>query len=99
MCAAMLGYADGEAKVKTQNPKPKTQNPKPKTQNQYPGFRVRLTQATFPNTFTWTKSGLDNVRRDEEFVGHSLVEYFGGPLCASVSEGTDPPDLFLTVEA
>jgi hypothetical protein len=39
------------------------------------------------------------VRRDEEFVGRALVNFFGGPSCASVSDGEDPPDLYLTVGA
>jgi len=39
------------------------------------------------------------MRREEEFVGRSLVEFFGGPSCASVSEAEDPPDLYLTVGA
>jgi hypothetical protein len=37
------------------------------------------------------------VRRDEEFVGRALVSFFGGPPNASVSDGEDPPDLYLTV--
>lgn len=37
------------------------------------------------------------MRRDEEFVGRALVEFFGGPSCASASDGEDPPDLYLTV--
>ena len=39
------------------------------------------------------------MRRDEEFVGRALVAFFGGPLCASASEGDDPPDIYLTVDA
>ncbi len=39
------------------------------------------------------------MRRDEEFVGRALVEFFGGPSCASASDGKDPPDLYLTVGA
>jgi len=39
------------------------------------------------------------VRRDEEFVGRALVDYFGGSSCASVSEGEDPPDIYLTASA
>jgi len=39
------------------------------------------------------------VRRDETFVGGALVKFFGGPSCASVSDGEDPPDLYLTVGA
>jgi len=35
------------------------------------------------------------VRRDESFVAHSLVEFLGGPSCVSVSDGEDPPDLYL----
>jgi hypothetical protein len=35
------------------------------------------------------------MRPEEEFVGRALVEYLGGPLRASVSEGDDPPDLYL----
>jgi hypothetical protein len=38
------------------------------------------------------------VRRDEEFVGRALVEFFGGPSRASATEGEDPPDLYLAVE-
>jgi hypothetical protein len=38
------------------------------------------------------------VRRDEDFVGRALVQYFGGPSHASVSEGEDPPDLYLSVD-
>ena len=37
------------------------------------------------------------MRRDEKFVGDALVAFFGGPSCASVSDGEDPPDLYLTV--
>lgn len=37
------------------------------------------------------------MRRDEEFVGRALVCFFGGPSKASVSEGEDPPDLYLSV--
>ena len=36
------------------------------------------------------------MRSDEEFVGRALVEVFGGSSCASVSDGEDPPDLYLT---
>lgn len=36
------------------------------------------------------------MRSDEEFVGRALVEFFGGSSCASVSDGEDPPDLYLT---
>jgi len=39
------------------------------------------------------------VRRDEKFVGDALVAFFGGPSCASVSDGEDPPDFYLTVGA
>jgi hypothetical protein len=39
------------------------------------------------------------VRRDEEFVGRALVEFFGGSSCASASDGEDPPDLYLTAGA
>lgn len=39
------------------------------------------------------------MRRDEEFVGLALVDFFGGPSCAVVSDGDDPPDLYLTVDA
>ena len=39
------------------------------------------------------------MRRDEEFVGHALVEFFGGPSCASASDGEDPPDLYLAIGA
>jgi hypothetical protein len=39
------------------------------------------------------------VRRDEEFVGRALVEFFGGPSRAAASDGEDPPDLYLTVGA
>ena len=38
------------------------------------------------------------MRRDEEFVGRPLVDFFGGPSRASTIEGEDPPDLYLTVE-
>jgi hypothetical protein len=37
------------------------------------------------------------VRRDEEFVGRALVAFLGGPSSASVSDGEDPPDLYLHV--
>lgn len=37
------------------------------------------------------------MRRDEEFVGRALVAFFGGPSNASVSDGEDPPDLYLHV--
>ena len=37
------------------------------------------------------------MRRDEKFVGGALVAFFGGPSCASLSDGDDPPDLYLTV--
>jgi len=39
------------------------------------------------------------VQSDEEFVGRALVEFFGGSSCASVSDGEDPPDLYLTAHA
>lgn len=39
------------------------------------------------------------MRRDEALVGRALVEFFGGPSCASASDGEDPPDLYLTVGA
>ncbi len=39
------------------------------------------------------------MRRDEEFVGCALIEFFGGPSSASVSDGEDPPDLYLTMSA
>ena len=37
------------------------------------------------------------MRRDEAFVGRALVAFLGGPLIASVSDGEDPPDLYLHV--
>ena len=37
------------------------------------------------------------MRPDEEFVGKALANYFGGPGKASVSHGSDPPDICLTV--
>lgn len=37
-------------------------------------------------------------RDDEQFVGSALVDYFGGPACAKISEGEDPPDLYLELE-
>jgi len=37
------------------------------------------------------------VRRDEEFVGRSLVGFLGGPSSAFVCDGEDPPDLYLQV--
>jgi len=37
------------------------------------------------------------VRRDEEFVGRALVGFLGGPLRASMSDGENPPDLYLSV--
>ena len=37
------------------------------------------------------------MRPDEEFVGRALVAFFGGPANAAVSEGEDPPDLYLRV--
>lgn len=37
------------------------------------------------------------MRNDEEFVGRALVGFFGGPSNASVSDGEDPPDLYLRV--
>ena len=37
------------------------------------------------------------MRRDEAFVGDALVRFFGGPSSASVSDGPDPPDIYLTV--
>ena len=40
-----------------------------------------------------------DIRRDEEFVGFALVEFFGGSSQASMSAGQDPPDLYLTVGA
>ena len=39
------------------------------------------------------------MRSDEKFVGRALVEFFGGPSCASISDGEDPPDLYLTADA
>ena len=39
------------------------------------------------------------MRSDEEFVGRALVEFFGGSSCASVFDGEDPPDLYLTAGA
>lgn len=39
------------------------------------------------------------MRPDEEFVGRALVKYLGGPGKASVSDGSDPPDICLTVGA
>lgn len=38
------------------------------------------------------------MRSDEEFVGRALVDFFGGSSCASVSDGEDPPDLYLTAD-
>jgi hypothetical protein len=38
------------------------------------------------------------VRRDEEFVGRGLVTFFGGPSRAFISEGEDPPDLYLHID-
>ena len=38
-----------------------------------------------------------HVRPDEEFVGRALVAFFGGPSNAAMSEGDDPPDLYLSV--
>ncbi len=35
------------------------------------------------------------MRPDEEFVGHALVEFLGGASRVSVSDGGDPPDLYL----
>ena len=37
------------------------------------------------------------MRRDEEFVGRALVAFLSGPSSASVSDGEDPPDLYLHV--
>ena len=37
------------------------------------------------------------MRSDEEFVGRALVAYLGGPSNASISDGEDPPDLYLHV--
>lgn len=37
------------------------------------------------------------MRPDEEFVGKALVTYFGGSGKASISDGSDPPDICLTV--
>ncbi len=38
------------------------------------------------------------MRSDEEFVGKALVTYFGGPGKATISDGSDPPDICLTVD-
>lgn len=37
------------------------------------------------------------MREDEAFAGRSLVDYFGGPSSVSMSNGEDPPDLYLTI--
>ena len=37
------------------------------------------------------------MRRDEAFVGNALVNFFGGPHAASLSDGPDPPDIYLTI--
>lgn len=37
------------------------------------------------------------MRPDEEFVGRALVAYLGGPSSASMTDGEDPPDLYLHV--
>ena len=37
------------------------------------------------------------MRPDEEFVGRALVAFFSGSSTASMSEGDDPPDLYLSV--
>lgn len=39
------------------------------------------------------------MRPDEEFVARALVEFFGGPASASVTNGEDPPDFYITVGA
>jgi hypothetical protein len=39
------------------------------------------------------------MRSEEKFAGESLVQYLGGPTCASISDGNDPPDLFLSIGA
>lgn len=39
------------------------------------------------------------MRRDEAFVCHALVEFFGGSSISSGSEGEDPPDIYLTFAA
>ncbi|MDP9139679.1 MAG: hypothetical protein M3O62_02665 [Pseudomonadota bacterium] len=38
------------------------------------------------------------MRPEEAFVGESLIQYLGGPHRASISDGEDPPDLYLNVE-
>lgn len=38
------------------------------------------------------------MRRDEEFVGRGLVTFLGGPSRAVVSEGEDPPDLYMHLD-
>ena len=38
------------------------------------------------------------MRRDEEFVGRCLVTFLGGPSRTSVSQGEDPPDLYLHLD-
>lgn len=38
------------------------------------------------------------MRRDEEFVGCRLAAFFGGSSRAFVSEGEDPPDLYLHLD-
>ena len=37
------------------------------------------------------------MRRDEAFVAHAVVEFLGGPSFATVSDGNDPPDAYLTL--
>ena len=37
------------------------------------------------------------MRSDEEFVGRALVAFLGGPSSASISDGEDPPDLYLHI--
>lgn len=36
------------------------------------------------------------MRPDEAFVAGALVDFLGGPSCASAFDGEDPPDLYLT---
>lgn len=38
------------------------------------------------------------MRPEEEFVGRALITFVGGPSRASVSDGDDPPDLYLSVD-
>ena len=35
---------------------------------------------------------------DEQFVGGALVSFLGGPSSAKLTEGDDPPDLYLTID-